>query len=89
MPSQPSLQACSKDHRSIRDHSESQRTFLAEATKMKAIDRKATDTYLAFAAAVRGASTRATAEPPPDFTDMSNAEGRQKVIENYGFDPGW
>lgn len=43
----------------------------------------------AVVAAVRGASTqRAPESAPPNFGKMSNVEYRNKVREEYGFDPG-
>ena len=51
-------------------------------------DRQATDDREAVAAAVRGASTKVSAEPAPKFGSQSNAEFRKSVKEQYGFDPG-
>lgn len=52
------------------------------------IDQTATQDREAVAAAVRGASTRVTADPPPKFGGMSNAEFRKSVKDQFGFDPG-
>lgn len=51
-------------------------------------DPAITEDRAAVSAAVRGASSRAPAEPPPNLSRMSNSEYRQKVIQDYGFDPG-
>ncbi len=52
------------------------------------VDEVATGDREAVAAAVRGASTKVTAEPAPSFGHMSNSEFRKSVREKYGFDPG-
>lgn len=52
------------------------------------IDPVATEDREAVAQAVRGASTKVTAEPPPKFGGMSNAEYRKAIRDQYGFDPG-
>lgn len=52
------------------------------------VDQGATEDREAVAAAVRGASTKVTAEPPPRFGAMSNSEFRKNVRDQYGFDPG-
>ena len=52
------------------------------------VDPVATGDGDAVAAAVRGASTKVTAEPAPNFGHMSNSEFRKTVREKYGFDPG-
>jgi hypothetical protein len=59
-----------------------------EAAFKSTVDPVATDDREAVAAAVRGASTKVTAEPPPSFGNMSNSEFRKSVREKYGFDPG-
>jgi hypothetical protein len=59
-----------------------------EAEFKSPVDPVATDDRDAVAAAVRGASTKVTAEPPPSFGHMSNSEFRKSVREKYGFDPG-
>ena len=51
-------------------------------------DKNATEDREVVAAAVRGASTKAPAEQPPNFSRMSNSEYRKDVQERYGFDPG-
>lgn len=52
------------------------------------IDPVATEDREAVAQAVRGASTKVTADPPPKLGGMSNAEYRKYVREQHGFDPG-
>lgn len=52
-------------------------------------DKQVTEDRDAVAAAVRGASTKAPEEKPPDFSRMNNQEGRKAVMEKFGFDPGW
>ena len=49
------------------------------------IDPDATADHAAVAQAVRGASTRVAAEPPPDLSRMSNAELARFTRDNYGF----
>lgn len=52
-------------------------------------DPQVTEDRNAVAAAVRGASTnRAPETPAPNYSRMSNNEYRNKVREEYGFDPG-
>lgn len=51
-------------------------------------DRAVTEDREAVAAAVRGASTKASPEPPANLGGMSTAEYRQHVRQQYGFDPG-
>ncbi len=60
----------------------------AESAFKSTVDSVATEDRDAVAAAVRGASTKVTAEPPPSFGHMSNSEFRKNVREKYGFDPG-
>lgn len=49
------------------------------------IDRGATDDRAAMTAAIRGASTRASADPPPNLGRMTDAELRKHTQDNYGF----
>lgn len=49
------------------------------------IDEGVTADVNAVAAAVKGASTPATREPPPNFGRMSDAELAKFTSENYGF----
>jgi hypothetical protein len=49
------------------------------------VDEEATADHAAVAAAVRGASTKVAAEPPPDMSKMSDAELRKFTQENWGF----
>lgn len=51
-------------------------------------DPDATSDKEAVAAAVRGASTKAPPEKPPNLGQLSNPEYRKKVKEDWGFDPG-
>lgn len=51
-------------------------------------DKAATEDREVVAAAVRGASTKAPEGKAPDFSGLSNAEYRDAVKKNYGFDPG-
>lgn len=53
------------------------------------VDPQATADREAVAAAVRGASTKAPAAPPPKLGTMSDAKLRQHISEEYGFDPGF
>lgn len=66
--------------------SELGKKFVQKFSKLP--DKSATDDRNIVAAAVRGASTKASAEPPPNYSRMSNAEYRKKVQDEYGFDPG-
>jgi hypothetical protein len=59
----------------IRDRAESHRP----------LDPIATAEHDAVAAAVRGASGKASPEPPPNFGAMSDAELRRFTKQNYGF----
>ena len=49
------------------------------------VDENATADHEAVAQAVRGNSTKVTAEPPPDLSKMSNAELRKYTQDNWGF----
>lgn len=49
------------------------------------VDEDATADHHAVAQAVRGASTKVAAEPPPDLSKMSDAELRKFTQENWGF----
>jgi len=49
------------------------------------VDEEATADHAAVAQAVRGASTKVAAEPPPDLSKMSDAELRKFTQENWGF----
>jgi hypothetical protein len=49
-------------------------------------DRNATDDREAVAAAVRGASAKAAAEPAPNFGAMTDAELRKYNREHFGFE---
>lgn len=62
------------------------RAFKKKFDKMP--DRNATEDREAVTAAVRGASTKAPETPPANYGGMSNAEYREKVRQDYGFDPG-
>lgn len=50
-------------------------------------DKKATEDREVVTAAVRGASTKAPEGKAPDFSGLSNAEYREAVKKEYGFDP--
>lgn len=52
-------------------------------------DRNVTEDREAVTAAIRGASTKAPEDTPPNFSRMSNAEARKEIREKYGFDPGF
>jgi hypothetical protein len=61
----------------------------AAASEFKSqVDTVATEDREAVTAAVRGASTKVTPEPAPNFGNMSNSEFRKTVRDKYGFDPG-
>lgn len=60
--------------------------FAKKFSKMP--DRSATEDREAVTAAVRGASTKAPAEAPPNYASSSNADFRKDVRAKYGFDPG-
>jgi hypothetical protein len=63
------------------------REFAKRASKKP--DANLTEDREVVAAAVRGASTnKAPPSPPPNYTQMSHNEYRNKVREQYGFDPG-
>jgi hypothetical protein len=49
------------------------------------VDERATEDHAAVAAAVRGASTKVAAEPPPNLAHMSDAELREYTRKNFGF----
>lgn len=51
-------------------------------------DPAATEDRNAVTAAVRGSSTKAPAEPVPNYSGMSNAEYREAIKKEHGFDPG-
>jgi hypothetical protein len=65
--------------------------IINEVGRMKPpIDEDATQTHLDVAAAVRGAAAPVNMkEPPIEWGKLSGTEGRQKVKEQFGFDPGW
>ena len=50
-------------------------------------DKQATEDREAVTAAVRGASTRAPEGKAPDYSGKSDAEFREDVRKNYGFNP--
>lgn len=50
-------------------------------------DRGATEDREAVTHAVRGASTHAPPDKPPDFANKSNAEFRNEVKEKFGYTP--
>lgn len=54
-------------------------------SKFSKVDEDATADHAAVAHAVRGASAKVAAEPPPDFSKMSDAELRRYTQENWGF----
>lgn len=62
------------------------KSFAKKVAKMP--DRTATEDREAVTAAVRGASTKAPAEAPPNYTRASNSDFRKDVQTKYGFDPG-
>ncbi len=49
------------------------------------VDEDATADHAAVAAAVRGASTKVAAEPPPDLSKMSDAELRKYTQDHFGY----
>ena len=51
-------------------------------------DKNATEDREAVTAAVRGASTKVPEGKAPAFGNMSNAEYRKSVKDQFGFDPG-
>lgn len=59
----------------------------AKANKGR-IDPDATNTDAAVTAALRGSQTTAPDAPPPDYSKLSNGEYREKVMNQWGFDPG-
>lgn len=52
-----------------------------------AVDKQATEDREAVTAAVRGASTKAPEERPPEYGSMSNNEFADDVAKRYGFRP--
>lgn len=67
--------------------SELGREFKKKFDKMP--DRQVTEDREAVVAAVRGASTKVPPDQPVKMGSMSNAEARQHVRQQYGFDPGY
>lgn len=53
-----------------------------------ALDPEATEDRNMVVAAVRGATSRAPEDAPPNYSGQSNAEFRKTVKERYGFDAG-
>jgi hypothetical protein len=53
------------------------------------IDPEATQTHDDVAWAVKQASSGDIPEPPVRWGSLSAKEGREKVMKEYGFDPGW
>lgn len=51
-------------------------------------DPNATEDRAIVAAAVRGASTKAPDDKPPNYSSLSNTEYRKEIQDRYGFDPG-
>lgn len=70
-----------------RIQSELGREFKKKFDKMP--DRQVTEDREAVVAAVRGASTKAPPDQPVKMGNMSNAEARQHVRQQFGFDPGY
>ena len=60
---------------------------IAEAKKIQACRQRAHTDLEMVGAAVRGASTKASPELPPNWSRLSAAEGRQRIQSEYGFDP--
>lgn len=52
------------------------------------IDPAATEDSAAVDAALKGSQTTAPETPPPDYSRLSNGEYRQKIMTEYGYDPG-
>jgi len=61
------------------------RNFARKWSKLP--DKGATEDRAAVAAAVRGASTTAPPEKPPEYASKSNTEFRNEVREKYGYTP--
>lgn len=64
------------------------REFGKEFSPSPVVDENATADVEAVAAAVRGASTRAPEGKAPNYAGMNNAEYREAVKKEHGFDPG-
>lgn len=65
------------------------KAFAKEMKELNPVDQQATEDREAVAAAVRGASiTRAPENAPVNYGKQNNAEFRNSVREQYGFDPG-
>lgn len=62
------------------------KAFVKKFSKLP--DKQVTEDREAVTAAVRGASTRAPADAPVKYGNQSNAEFRNTVKDQYGFDPG-
>lgn len=60
---------------------------LDKETKLLKVDRAATEDREAVTAAVRGASTKAPEGKAPDYTGKSDAEFRDDVRKQFGFNP--
>jgi hypothetical protein len=52
------------------------------------VDIEATEIHEAISHSMRTARGRAAPDPPPRFGAMSSQEFRNKVRDDYGFDPG-
>jgi hypothetical protein len=61
------------------------RDVIKRAESHKPLDETATADHDAVAASVRGASGKASPEPPPNFGNMSDAELRRYTKTNFGF----
>jgi hypothetical protein len=60
--------------------------FQTKYSKMP--DPEATADRNAVTAAIRAASGPAQREPPPNYSRQTNAEYRQQILQQFGYDPG-
>jgi hypothetical protein len=61
--------------------------FAQKHARLRNVDRETTETTVVVADAVRRASNKAPEGKAPDFTKLSDAEYREKVRKEYGFNP--
>jgi hypothetical protein len=64
-----------------------QNEFAQKHARLRNVDRDTTETTVVVADAVRRASNKAPEGKAPDFTKLSDAEYREKVRKEYGFNP--
>ncbi len=66
------------------------RDVVKRAEKVKpAIDSYQTELRQEIAGIMRGVGGKVAPQAPTNYGKLSGAEGRRKVMEEFGFDPGW